>query len=201
VSGTNCTLSIAQYGYARVRADRAVFGMSVVAYAPNGQSRTGATFYPSKRTSGSFELTLTFAKDSSYRRICEWLERYSVWAANPRTVASPCRVLIPSRNFDMTGVIKDGITYGDEVGAITHSVTLSFVGARDPMELRNNSAISRFRLGKNPANDPAPPYFYPAGTQLKGDVRGWDTVYDTPNGSDDTPDDLFDRFNIKIPGV
>lgn len=200
---TNCVISIANFGRARVRATRVVTGMSVVAYASESQSRTGAAFYPSKRTSGSFELTLVFAQDRSYRRVCEWLERYSRWSANPKTPASAARVMIPARKFDMVGVIRSGIEYGDAVSDVTHSVTMSFVGARDPLDLRD-PAISRFRMGRN-RKDKALPYFYPAGRQLRGDAYGSDFDWDTQSTAivnpKNTAEAVLDRHRQKTPVI
>ena len=172
---TNCTISIANFGRARVRATRVVHGMSVVAYAGEDQSRAGKAFYPSKRTSGSFELTLVFSRDKGYRQVMEWLQRYQRWAGNPKTQANPCRVLIPSRDFDKIGVLESGVTFGDDVRDITHKVTLAFAGASDPIDFKN-SVVSKYVRAKS--KDPSLPYFYPAGSQLKGTASGWDMIYD-----------------------
>lgn len=191
---TNCTISIANFGRARVRATRVVHGMSVVAYAGEDQSRAGKAFYPSKRTSGSFELTLVFARDRGYKQVMEWLQRYQRWAGNPRTKANPCRVTIPSRNFDKVGVLESGVEFGDNVQAVTHTVTLGFVGSSDPINFKSD-IVSRFRLPKY--KDPALPYLYPGGEQLKGGEYGWDTVYDI--GNDITPDQP--DLNPSQPGI
>lgn len=174
----NCLISIADYGAHRVKATRVTHGMSVVAYSGEGVSRRGRAFYPSKRTSGSFELDLVFTTYGGYRKIANWLERYSRWASNPKSLATPVRVVIPSRNFDKVGVLEEGLTFGDVVAATSYTMTLAFVGSRDPMEM-NGRNLSMFRLPKN-IDDPALPYLYPAGTQLKVGETGFDTIYDEP---------------------
>lgn len=174
---TNCTISIANFGRARVRATRVTHGMSVIAYAGEAESRAGKAIYLSKRTSGSFELSLVFARDDRYRQVMEWLQRYQRWAGNPKTKAGACRVTIPSRNFDKVGILESGVTFGDQVDAVTHKVTLGFVGSSDPIGFKNDT-VSKFALPKH--QDPSLPYFYPAGRQLKGDQMGWDTIYDLP---------------------
>ena len=191
----NCTISIANFGRARVRALRVVHGMSVVAYAGEDQSRAGNAFYPSKRTSGSFELTLVFSRDQGYREIMEWLQRYQRWAGNPKTKATACRVTIPSRHFDKIGVLESGVTFGDDVRDVTHKVTLAFAGSSDPLDFKGNqSVVSQFKKARS--KDPALPYFYPGGQQLKGKSMGWDTIYDID------PDEVImgDPDTIASPG-
>lgn len=177
----NCLLTIPRYGYARVRATQVAYGMEIVSYAADGESRSGATFYPAKRTDSDFDLTLIFSSRPNYVRINQWLQRYVDWASNPSSVASPVRVTIPDRKFDMTGVLKGGIAFGARVGAITHGMTLSFVGARSSVKL-DSGAISTFSGPRNASNDPALTYLYPPG-QLKGSEYGWDYVYDEPAGT------------------
>ena len=172
----NCTVSIAGHGKKAVRATRVVHGMSVVAYASEGQSRARKTFYSSKRTSGSFELTLTFATHAGYTAFNEWLERYARQSANPRAVPAPVRVIIPSRNFDKVGALSGGVTYGDEIDATSYQITLSFVGSRDPLDLGVKTNLSQFQMPKS--KDLALPYLYPGGKQLGGKERGWDAEFE-----------------------
>ena len=196
----NCVISIPNFGKARVRATRVVHGMSVVAYAGEDESRAGKAFYPSKRTSGSFELTLKFARDKGYREVMEWLQRYQRWAGNPKTQASACRVVIPSRNFDKIGILETGVTFGDEVQSVTHTVTLGFVGSSDPRNFDNKGLVSVFKKPKD--NDPALDYFYPV-KQLKGNQTGWDTVYDVPAEEIllDNPGSDQPNLNPSRPGI
>lgn len=192
---TNCLITVANFGHLHVRATRVVHGMSVVAYASEGQSRTSKAFYSSKRTSGSFELRLIFSKNHTYRVVCDWLERYSRWAADPATDASPVRVVIPVRNFDKTGILKSGVTFGDDVTDVTKSVDLAFVGSRDPYEL-DSPVLSQFALGER-TDDPALPYFYPAARQLSGRSTGWDTLYDRHGGNTDAAEQAFLRERMR----
>lgn len=188
---TNCTISVARFGHLHVRATRVVHGMSIVAYAPEGQSRRGKTFYSSKRTSGSFDIRLVFSKYAIYETVCDWLERYGRWATDPNTIAAPCRVTVPARNFDMTGVLKGGVTFGDAVGTVVHAVDLAFVGSRDPLEF-DSPILSTFERGRR-TDDPALPHFYPAGTQLTGRTDGWDTLYDRHGGDQHAMEQAFMR--------
>ena len=190
---TNCVLSIPEFGRITVRALNVTHGMNIVAYAGEGQSRKGKAFYSSKRTSGSFELSLIFAKYESYHAVCQWLELYSRWMSDPTTPTIPCRVMIPARNFDKTGVLEDGITFGTAVGDVTYTIQLAFIGSRDPIEM-NDVTVSNFTLGAR-RDDPALPYFYPAGTQLKGSTGGLDDLYDrfdvaTGNGDQSSAIDI-----------
>ena len=192
MGNANCTISIANFGAVRVKAMRATHGMSVVAYNGGGQSRHGEAFYPSKRTSGSFELVLKFSSYEGYERVGVWLQRYMIWAGNPKALATPVRVQIPSRDFDKIGALEKGPSFGDQVAATSYEMNLGFVGARDPMAM-GGTYVSRFQRPK--VKDPAAEYFYPAGTQLSGQQNGWDTAYDyLPEEGifDDTPIDLPD---------
>lgn len=177
MSGENCLITIAQFGKVRVKAERVTHGMSIVEYSSSGQTRRYRAFYPSKRTSGSFELDLVFTTFRGYKKFAEWLERYSRHASNPRTATNAARVVIPSRKFDKVGVLESGITYGDRVGATSYRMQLAFVGSRSPVEVSNQTA-SRFVLPAAKKKDKALPYLYPAGTQLSGNDRGEDTIWD-----------------------
>lgn len=179
---TNCLLSIPHYGYARVRATTVAYGMDIISYAPDGESRSGSTFYPAKRADSDFDLTVIFTSAARYAQVNKWLERYVDWAANPNTAASPVRVTIPQRNFDMTGVIKDGISYGRKVADVSYGMTLSFVGARSPIDLKARS-VSTYSAARAGGKDAALRYFTPSGTQLKSTASGWDYVYDEPPGT------------------
>jgi hypothetical protein len=180
---TNCLISVANFGHLNVRAISVSHGISVVAYAGEGTARRSKSFYPSKRTSGSFELELIFAKRDTYKVVCDWLERYCRWASDPNTNASACRVVIPNRDFDKTAVLKGGITFGDDVKVVAHRVMLSFVGSRDPISL-SDPIVSIYQPPAD-TSDPSLPYFYPAGPQLSGSQSGWDLLYDIHEGDQD----------------
>lgn len=179
---TNCLLTALQYGYARVRATQVAYGMDVIAYAPDGESRAGSTFYPAKRVDSDFDLTLIFISVDRYELINRWLERYIDWSAHPDSPGAAIRVTLPNRNFDMTGIIKGGVTFGREVGSTSYGMTLSFVAARSPIDLTTRT-VSSYSPERNGSKDPSLAYFTPSGTQLKSTAYGWDYVYDEPAGT------------------
>lgn len=187
MGSANCTISIPGFGAIRVKATRVTHGMSVIQYNVGGEGRNVGAFYASKRTSGSFELDLVFGTYWGYERVMLWLQSYMYWAGNPKTFATPVRVTIPSRNFDKTGALEAGVSFGDKVGEVTYKATLEFVGARDPLEMAG-TYVSQYALPDN--SDPSLPYFNPSGDELKGQQNGWDTAYDylpDPATPDDSP--------------
>lgn len=196
---TNCLLTVPHYGYARVRATQVAHGMDVIAYAQDGESRAGSTFYPAKRADSDFDLTMIFTSANRYSAINRWLQGYVDWAASPDNVASPMRVVVAKRSFDMTGVLKGGITFGRQVGSASYGMTLSFVGARSPIDLKAQSVstYSKARAG----GDKALVYFNPSGTQLKNSAYGWDYIYDSPSGTLLLNNDVSGTLDQVIPGL
>lgn len=194
----NCTISIPDFGAVRVKALRVVHGMSVVSYSAGGESRHGEAFYSSKRTSGSFELTIQFGSYGGYHRVAQWLKRYMIWAGNPKALATPVRVQIPNRDFDKTGALESGVSFGDRVAATSYQMELAFVGARDPLEM-GGDYVSKFVKPK--VRDTAVPFFYPGWVQLSGLQNGWDTFYDVHENDDEADDLPFDLPDIDLPGL
>lgn len=201
MSGTNCYLAAPSMNYVGVRATQVAYGMDVITYAADGQSRNGSTFYPAKRADSDIDLTLIFSDRQHYIDVNRWLQRYVDRVSNPSASASPIRIILPARKFDMTAVLKSGIVFGRKVGEVTFGMTLSFSGARSPMSLKSEQ-VSSFALPTS-KQDASLPYFYPGGTQLKGTTYGWDTLYDEPAGwsllSHDNDGSLTD--NGVIPGM
>lgn len=172
----NAIITIPKFGSMRVNVTAVSHGISVVQYSTSGQTRTQQAFYPAKRTSGSFELDLAFATYKGYESAADWLTRYQMWAANPKSRPRPARVLIPSRNFDKIGVLEGGVTYGDTVGAIVRRMQLAFVGSRDPLLLNSNNR-SEFLMPDTTSEMLT--YLYP-GSQVKGKATdSWDQYDET----------------------
>lgn len=187
---TNCILAIPKFGSARVRVTELAYGMEIISYAPDGQSRAGSTFYPAKRADSDIDLALIFSSRKHYEQVNSWLQRYVDSVGNPKAkVNSPVRITLPARNFDMVAVIKNGITFGRRVGETSFGMTLSFSGARSTVAPTSTTA-SFFTMSRSRGKDPALTYLYPSSTQLSGTDVGWDTLADEPSGwlLEQTPD-------------
>lgn len=199
-SNANCLISIAgdtkhpnagfPGGVIRVKATRVTHGMSIVEYSTSGDSRRYSAFYPSKMTSGSFELDVIFSSHRGYEATAKWLQQYSRWVSNANTPTNPVRVIIPDRDFDKTGILETGLTFGDTIGT-SYRMTLSFVGSKDPVEMIGKN-FSTFLIPGPARKDAALPYLYPAGNPLKADEFGQDLFaikpgYGLNDGAEDVP--------------
>jgi hypothetical protein len=172
----NCTLSASGYGTYAVDAVRIQHGMGIV--SSEDQSRNGAAFYPTKRTSGSFGMTVEFADHSEFEKFNTWIENYCRRIANPETTGvGQMRVQCPAVEFDKIAIISGergpATTHGDDWNAVKYAVTLNFEGARDSLAL-TSPLLSEFRRpsdawdGVNGSTN-----FYPSGKQQEGE-EAWD---------------------------
>jgi hypothetical protein len=168
----NCILSASGYGSRAVSVTQISHGMSVV--ASEAKSRNGSAFYPLKRTSGSFGITIVFANWDESQAFSEWIEAYSRRISHPDTTGiSPMRVVCQSRKFDKVAIPSGerGSTamYGDSFDAITYKHVVNFEGARDSLGL-NDPALSVFKqatLGWE--GQEGSQHFYPQGDQQSGE--------------------------------
>lgn len=180
----NGMIAIKGYGEYRVIITEINHGMSIV--ATDSKSRHGNAFYPTKRTSGSFDIALLFLSHEDRHRFCNWVVWYLRHKADPDASAryGEMAVICPKFNFFKTGLPDTPLPYGDSVGRITYPVRMSFIGTNDPLDPQQNPyVVSQFIPSTNPENDPALPYFTPGDKQLAGDAYGKD-LYDGPSATE-----------------
>lgn len=176
-----CYLSAQGVSSFRARARGVAYGIRLI--YDEGNARNFRAFYVTKRTSGSFALSVMFSNVADYQAFGDWLQHWGGLAAEPvpsQRVQPFLRVTIPAINFDKSGVPTEGVTFGSTAGEVVKEMMIHFIGARDVIGGTVNLGESTF---KNVDLEVSPelPYFYPAGLQLKGDEKGEDTIYEDPD--------------------
>jgi len=180
----NGLLTAQGWGTLYVRIMSIGHGMSIV--SSGSKSRRGRTVYITRRTSGSFGVNFLCASSQEYDIFGAWIRGYGERLARSAPTVGPVRVMCPSRNFDKVAIPK-GVTFGDTSLSHIYPISIQFLGSRDPVPLTSDFT-STFVL-PNHSDDPSLPYYYPGGTQLSGDEKGIDSLFDVP------PADLSDTLN------
>jgi len=132
--------------------------------------------YITRQTDSSFSATFVTTSYEEYRDLGLWVQGYGNAIADQTSPVGPTRLTCPVRNFDKVA-IPAGVEFGVTVAAPTYSVSMRFTGARDPVPLTADfvSSVQKFS-----GSDASIPYFYPTGTQLSGDQKSVDSLYDVP---------------------
>lgn len=166
----NCLISIPDYGKAAVQVETLIHGLSIFNLGGREvntqESRTGRHFFTTHRSSGGFTIEIIFTSHPAQENFHQWMEKYTRWAADPTTDASPARVVIPRRNFDKLGVLDGVISYGDQFGKVLYKTSLKFMGGSDPVDLSGEGVnlLSMVNEGENSEADLV--RLQPAGTAV-----------------------------------
>lgn len=175
MAGENCLLSIPGFGDRLVWCLRIDHGVSIIPTS-EGESRRARSFHTRHRSSGSFSAQFAFRSWDEYDAFMQWLEGYLRWMADPEADPSPCRIIVPGRNFDKVA-IPQKITRGDKVGTVVYRITIRFQGARDPvLDLRNSDLLAKFIPnveGGITLTGSSLPRLLPAGS-MSDELRGFD---------------------------
>lgn len=216
--GLNTTLSYSYGGktYAfSVRAQEVAFGSRLV--SDESQARTRRAFYPRQVTAIPFSLTVILNGYKERTQFSNYLNDYISRLMDPSLSVSnfpTMLVQIANRKFLRYGVPMSGIEYGDHIGSMMWTPTVTFETHVDPSlgeSTGDYKWISYFQLDKS-ATDNAPEikYFYPNGVQLSGsqvpDASAYDKVTSiqdiqdiisggTPGGSDPGASDPVTETN------
>ncbi|MDX1409162.1 MAG: hypothetical protein R3330_13540 [Saprospiraceae bacterium] len=153
----NALISIPKFGKAKINVQRITQGLNIFTFGqPEPQGRHSKQFHTSHRTSGSFEILVVTTSWTQYNNLNRWFERYARWVSDANVEGRPARVLVPARNFDKTGILTSGISFGDVVGSATYRMELSFKGSRDPItDLRDSELLGQYIDREEQTYDPA----------------------------------------------
>lgn len=195
--GLNATLAYQRGGVQRayrVRCDMIVHGTQMV--AEESQARLRRAYYPHRVSTQQFSIRVILIGYPERRSLSNWLASYSSFVLDPDIsgVNYPTMsITVPSRDFSQRGVPLSGFEWGDHVGAMVFTPTITFEPAYEPWD-KAKPAITRVEdTWQAFSKDEAVKYFYPFSTQLTGDNAPTGT-YDQPiypaddNGQPD-PDD------------
>jgi hypothetical protein len=186
--GLNTSLSY-QYGgktyQFSVRTSQISYGSQLV--ADEAQARTRRAYYPHQVTAIPFSLTVIINGYKERVQFSNFLNDYVSRAMDPTlSVANfPSMVVLePGRKFLRWGVPLTGIEWGDHIGSMVWTPTVTFQTHVDQslgQSTTDYKWISSFSMSKQAVTDsPQIKYFYPAGIQLSGsevpDAGSYDKV-------------------------
>ncbi|MCX4799549.1 hypothetical protein OG497_37470 [Streptomyces sp. NBC_01242] len=182
--GLNCTLTYPvsktnrQF---RVRVDSVGHGVTMV--ADESSARNSRAYYPHRVAPSRFYLRVLLKGYAERKAFSDWMQGYADHVMNPGLAVGKkfpdMRVLVPSRNFDREGVPLTGFEWGDTIGAIVWTPTITFETTGEPQDT-GSWKPSEFVSAK----DPDLKYFWPAGTQLGGNSVPSGSYSTIVNGSD-----------------
>lgn len=195
--GLNATLTYQRGGVQRayrVRCDMIAHGTQMV--AEESQARLRRAYYPHRVSTQQFSIRVILIGYPERRSLSNWLASYSSFVLDPDISGinyPTMSVTVPSRDFSQRGVPLSGFEWGDHVGSMVFTPTITFEPAYEPWD-KAKPAITRVEdTWQAFSKDDAVKYFYPFSTQLTGDNAPTGT-YDQPiypaddNGQPD-PDD------------
>jgi hypothetical protein len=119
-------------GYGSAQFFVAHLGYGVETVYQQAESSTERTVYFRNVVDDNFVVTIDFASWEDYTAGANWFETYMRLAGDPDSNAvSPMIVSVPLRGFLRVGVPEQGISFGDVVGQIVRTMTISFTGTAD----------------------------------------------------------------------
>lgn len=174
-NGLNCILSYLRGGAThsyRVRAGSLGFGVQMV--ATESAARIIRSYYPHRTANQRFTVQILLKDWNERTDFTRWLYDYASWALDPdiiRTTFPYLTVNIPRRQFYQRGLPLQGYEWGAHTGMMMFTPTVVFEAAFSPGQsspaANTSTVINRWSAF---GSDPAIKYFYPFGTQLKGDA-------------------------------
>lgn len=190
--GLNCMLAYRTDSYRtmRVRADVVGHGMTMV--SETSSARNARAYYPHKVTPSRFYLRVILKGYAERKAFADWMQRYADYVMNPGLPAGEkfpdMLVMLPARNFHREGVPLTGFEWGDTVGAMIWTPTITFECTGEPQDVNVKVEPSRFVA----AQDPDMKYFWPMGTQLGGNAvpsGNYQNIIDGSDGGSDRGQD------------
>ena len=169
--GLNCTLSYPDGALARiyrVRCSRLTRGFEMI--ADESEGRRHKAFYPHFSAPSQFGVQVDLIGQSERRSLNAYLMRYASHILDPGMVGTPqMTVTLPSRNFTRVGVPVAGIEFGTRTGEMVFSPTIVFETSGEPLDWDQAYRVSRVHAAQAKRTAPVTEFFYPTGTQLRGD--------------------------------
>lgn len=154
----------------RVRVGSIVHGSQMV-YSES-QARLRRAFYPHRVTTQQFSIVVLLKGWNERRSFTNWMTSYLAYALDPDLSASEyptMLVTVPSYEFSQRGVPLSGYEWGDHVGSMVFNPTVTFEAAYEPWDKAKPAVTRVENEWRAFVGDKAIQFFYPFGTQLKGD--------------------------------
>lgn len=136
----NGQLYAAGWGEMKIKVVSIEHGLSI--FSSEDRTRFAKIEYPFKVADADFSITLSFRNHEVYEAFANRMRDYVRLAADPDASVGAMVVIVPDRDFTRFGVPTRGVTYGDKAGAITHSMTITFTAAEDPLSILSAEDLS-----------------------------------------------------------
>lgn len=175
--GYNAKISAPGFGSRRVRCDEIRWGIGIIASSDN-EARSRRAFYSIVTVGSSYTATFAFRDWEEREAFTQWVSRFIRQVSSGRAEGGYMTFQCPSRNFYRTAVPDDVIEFGEGVNDMTYRVAMSFVGARDPLDLNLGKKMAGVSYFDGPKKNATSRYFYPAGRQVAGAESLDGTIFD-----------------------
>lgn len=174
--GLNGTLSYVASGKTRsfkVRVRGITYALNQI--ADQSQGRLNRVVYPRRLSQAPFSIQIDLNGHKEYRDFNNWMGGYSKYVlttAYERSAVPQMSVSVPVRNFSRKGVLQGPIEWGDHLGSMLWSPTITFETTFEPGDSKPpRSQEDQYAATVASINDPTAEYYYPTGTQLSGSER------------------------------
>lgn len=171
MAGENAVIGAIGYPAQYFKITRIEYGTSPVYVTTQAAQTREVYFY--NNTLDDFVITLEFSSYDDYQNAATWFTNYQWQVGNPNnTTLSQMVVWCPVRNFAKYGYPKTGVSFGDQVGELTYTMTLGFIGTLDPTQPSEQASYQAA------GSDPTAQYFYPLGNQVSGASAADSSIFD-----------------------
>lgn len=185
-------------GKRQIRAMDINYGITIVATSDEARSRRA--FYPLITTVPAFTLTVGFVSWEERERFNQWMSTFMTKISEGTVRDGSLTIRVPSRDFIRTCVVQGDLEYGEGVGDLAYTTTLSFIGASDPTDPTLGAKARGASYYQSAANDSVSQFFYPAAQQIKGAEAADSTTFgDTPDGANFVTNPTFNKPQV-LPG-
>lgn len=158
IAAKNCSIEVPDIGQRSVYCVGLGHGFKVI--SSESETRRFRTYYPYKRTSGTWWVDIVFASHGEYQAFMVWFVMVCNMMSDPhKTTVAPMTVSVPSRQFLKRGYPVTAATFGDRFGQVVYTARLGFSSANDPLSPVKASEFTGAYY------DAAAQFFYPGGVQ------------------------------------
>lgn len=201
--GLNCTLSYhhgQRYSY-RCRVEEVAWGVRAPMDEAAGRSRR--TAYPHRVTPAPFQIVVVLNGYFEFTDFRDFMMSYAGFTMDDQLsdhgTDRAMTVSVPSRRFLHKGILLTGISFGDHVGSMVWRIPYVFEPTSNPLERNSAARLSTYSFGTALGLISEARYFYPFGTQLRGDQQGVD--YAEPTTPEPTDDPTPPQDPVDLPSV
>jgi hypothetical protein len=176
--GYNGRLTVSRYGSFLVRVMS--LDTSVKIIASDEEAARRRAFYPFITVGSSFDMVIVHTGWEDREAFNKWVRGYAERVTNNESIGGTMLIEVPVRRFSRIAVPEFALTYGERLGDISYTTSMSFIGAKEPASaigtnnVAGDSYVKSARIGQATSK-----YFYPSGTQVAGAASLEGTIFDS----------------------